>query len=300
MMAAASIDDEVGGLLCSGRGECIDAKCVCDDGYTADDCSRRRCENDCSGHGHCGVDGVCACHAGWFGSDCALPSCFRNCSGNGVCESATTASWLGSAVPPQPLCKCNPGWRGVGCELRQCPGSTSADGGVSCGSGGCVECSGHGECDGATGTCECAVPWSGEGCAQYGCGPKGCGVHGKCVPIATIAPGAASSLGKFGCACEPGWSGDDCSLRECKGGCGGAGWCHDGTCLCYPGSEPIEGGKSCAKTYGHHQLSLQCSLQCVNGCAGLCARQPTGGGGRERVACEAECSQKCLHVCAQG
>ena len=294
-VVAAAVGDAPLGLVCSGHGECVDGTCVCERGYTSADCSRRACENDCSGHGHCAADGACSCHSGWFGPDCALPSCFRNCSGHGACE-ATSAAWLGSAAAPQGLCKCDPGWHGVGCELRSCPGSTSADGGVACGSGGCVECSGHGTCNTGTGACECAAPWSGESCSQHGCGPAGCGAHGKCVPIATVSP-VTASLGRYACACEPGWTGADCSLRECIGGCGGMGWCHDGSCLCYPGSQKTDEG-SCVKSAGRpRRLSLQCSLQCVTGCTDLCARQVSGGGSAR---CEAECSKKCLQVCASG
>ena len=86
-----------------------------------------------------------------------------------------------------------------------------------------------------TGKCTCAAPWSGEGCSECGCGPAGRRARQVRADRGDRAR-RVGSLGKFGCACEPGWGGDDCSLRECKGGCGGAGWCHDGTCLCYPGS----------------------------------------------------------------
>ena len=121
--------------------------------------------------------------------------------------------------------------------MKACPGSTSADGGASCGSGGCLECSGHGSCDQETGTCARAAPWSGEGCEVHGCGPSGCGAHGECVAV------GGTMGGRYACACEPGWTGEDCSLRACDESCGDAGWCYNGTCTCYPGSE-VEGGCS--------------------------------------------------------
>ena len=74
--------------------------------------------------------------------------------------------------------------------------------------------------------------------------------------------------GRYACACEPGWTGEDCSLRACDESCGDAGWCYNGTCTCYPGSE-VEGG--CSRAAASRKLSLECSLKCVSGCAGLCA-----------------------------
>ena len=266
---------------------------VCERGYTSADARGARARMTARA-GHCGADGACSCHSGWFGPD-AL--CRRaSVTAPAMVRAGDVGRVAGSAAAPQGLCKCDPGWRGVGCELRSCPGSTSADGGVACGSGGCVECSGHGTCNTGTGACECAAPWSGESCSQHGCGPAGCGAHGKCVPIATVSP-VTASLGRYACACEPGWTGADCSLRECIGGCGGMGWCHDGSCLCYPGSQKTDEG-SCVKSAGRpRRLSLQCSLQCVTGCTDLCARQVSGGGSAR---CEAECSKKCLQVCASG
>ena len=313
------------GAVCSGHGECVDGACRCDAGFASFDCSRRSCQNGCSGHGQCGVDGVCSCFPGWFGADCALPSCFRNCSGHGVCE-ASAASWLGQQAVPQHLCRCEPGWRGVGCELRSCPGSTGPDGGPDqqCGAEGCVECSGNGVCDTGSGECKCAAPWHGPGCDRYGCGPEGCGPHGLCVQ-AGVAPSSSSSWRaleegggggegarptrrRYACACEPGWGGADCRSRLCSDECSHAGWCLNGTCTCYPGAQAADG--KCSPTHAGKQLSLQCSLRCVHGCAELCAR---GGGAiaagvaatvapgeravDPRVACEAECGRKCLEVC---
>lgn len=237
------------------------------------------------------------------------------------------AVWMHGAATPQALCRCNAGWRGVGCELRACPGSTSgADGGAPCGSAGCVECSGHGSCDASTGVCACSWPWSGAACDVHGCGPLGCGAHGRCLPVGTAHGAPAVGARRYACACETGWTGEDCSLRACAGGCGDAGWCHNGTCICHPGSE-VAG--SCSPAAAARKLSLDCSMRCVSGCADLCARggaatpleehDPFGDhvsshvamlplvpGAQDSalaggpVACEAECSSRCLAICATG
>ena len=72
--AVAVSTDAVDGLVCSGHGECVGGQCACDEGYRSYDCSRRTCENGCSGHGRCGVDGVCSCYQGWFGVRPPRPS----------------------------------------------------------------------------------------------------------------------------------------------------------------------------------------------------------------------------------
>ncbi len=283
------------GIVCAGHGTCVGGRCACDEGWRDYDCTRRACENGCSGNGHCAPDGTCSCYPGYFGADCALDSCLHNCSWpNGSCSRSAPA-WLGYSAP-QALCVCAPGWRGVSCELRACPGTTSSDGGEACAAeAGCVECSGHGSC-GDDGVCTCVAPWSGDDCARYGCGPAGCGAHGTCMPTEVA--------GHYACACEPGWGGDDCSLRACGGGCGGAGWCRDGACVCFPGAATDEAGV-CSKAAARREVSLECSLKCVRGCAELCEPGQgsgdglgPGGVGKSELACNAECTGQCVKVCA--
>mmetsp|Transcript_3489 Transcript_3489/g.3050 ORF Transcript_3489/g.3050 Transcript_3489/m.3050 type:complete len:113 (+) Transcript_3489:80-418(+) len=58
---------------------CLDGTCVCNDGYTGDDCSDKLCDAGCNGRGDCQVDGTCACYDGWGGADCAEPNLVREC-----------------------------------------------------------------------------------------------------------------------------------------------------------------------------------------------------------------------------
>jgi hypothetical protein len=350
---------------CSGHGSCsVDGRCSCAPGRFGSDCGLPACHRNCSGHGTCEFSApgapkqahthartcttyiyICTCtqRLGTFASGDGEARCLRAANVPDACICGCVcvclcvdAVWMQGAATPQALCRCEPGYRGVGCELRACPGSTSSDGGAQCDGGGCAECSGHGECDASTGVCSCAAPWSGAACDVHGCGATGCGPHGTCVLAASAggAGGAGGAGARHACACEPGWSGEDCRLRTCDGGCGDAGWCFNGTCVCYPGSE-ADG--RCSRAAGARTLTLDCSMRCMSGCATLCANAatdavphqpmmeataahrhgssrsdgrssaamvphaPAGGAAvDERVACEAECSSKCLAVCASG
>ena len=53
------------------------------------------------------------------------------------------------------------------------------------------------------------------------------------------------------CACDPGYTSPDCSVRSCPAGCSGRGLCYDGLCFCEPGrtgvprhSSPSHGSSS--------------------------------------------------------
>merc|ERR1712054_343444 len=93
-----------------------------------------------------------------------------------------------------------------------------------------VECSGKGLCDRKTGECECFGGFTGEGCRRSAC-PNDCSGHGICqslekfardyVPAETVNDVTAEydtawdSKYSFGCKCDDGYRGPDCSLKEC-------------------------------------------------------------------------------------
>lgn len=123
------------------------------------------------------------------------------------------------------------------------------------------ECSGRGRCDQASGKCECHVGYTGIACERTIC-PNDCSGHGSCQSqarfvtdsgiliagtstVATYA-GGYDRLKEFGCKCDVGYRGPDCSLIECPsyldplggdGGaqgrdCSGRGVCDYSTGLC--------------------------------------------------------------------
>ena len=177
---------------CTGHGVCFEGLCQCQDGYSGNDCSVFPCLNGCSGHGSC-YNGTCACDHLYVGPDCSsyaayLTECPGNCTGRGTCVNST--------------CHCDPGWSGLDCMTSiDCPGN----------------CSAHGVCYNAT--CACDLGFSGLDCAAPHC-LNNCSLHGACTSNGT-------------CACDPTWHGADCSLPDLTcgvgfdGNCSGHGACID-------------------------------------------------------------------------
>ena len=133
---------------CSGHGSCDHRRetCVCDAYHEGPACESAvvGCPNFCQHAGHC-VDGTCRCEAGRHGPDCAqltLASapCVDECGGGerGTCVAGA--------------CLCIPPYRGPSCAESSLPKRCEAD------------CSGHGECDTATGQCRCDAEHVGRAC----------------------------------------------------------------------------------------------------------------------------------------
>lgn len=132
------------------------------------------------------------------------------------------------------LCQCTPSYAGVDCmEAAMCPNN----------------CSGRGECrDGPyTRVCDCHEGFTGRDCGLQLCGMD-CNNHGVCI---LYAGGSAY------CACDPGWSGPNCTIRtQCPGDgtCSGHGTCTSGVCSCQAGWS----GDSCSIELGEqHDGSTQ-------------------------------------------
>jgi len=97
-----------------------------------------------------------------------------------------------------------------------------------------AECSNAGDCDRSNGYCKCAAPYSGNACQIIGCPPYGqidCKGNGKCMSLKEVGPHkddlqftetATYNLWDaeriFGCVCDYGYQGHDCSERTCAWG----------------------------------------------------------------------------------
>lgn len=136
---------------CSGRGPCINGKCVCMEmGWGGPDCSVQAggvCAENCHGNGIC-FWGTCDCLGGYTGALCNVaPSkpCPNKCGMRGKCVGGT--------------CVCLSGFTGDDCSdvMVECPN----------------HCSGHGEClpakaaEMVPATCECEIGWTGLDCSNF-------------------------------------------------------------------------------------------------------------------------------------
>jgi len=199
---------------CSGNGVCANGTCACLLGWQGDDCSKLACPSDCSGHGICQEDATCLCDQGWDGAGCATPICPNGCSGQGACTHNGT-------------CICYIGFEGEDCSIL-----------ADCSKRGTREC----------GFCKCDPGYYGDLCEQDRCEDSRiyanmdkfqpisvCSGHGKC--------------SDYGCLCDAGFSGHNCSaIADCSGGsgaveCNGHGTCSGGPGLCQ----------------GHHDCPDQCT-----------------------------------------
>ena len=135
-----------------------------------------------------------------------------------------------------------------------------------------VECAGKGACNRKTGECECFDGFAGEGCRRSAC-PNDCSGHGICQSLEKFArdytpvetnlrvagltdvtaeyDGAWDAKYSYGCKCDDGYRGADCSLFECPSqadvlnghgnergrDCSGRGLCDytTGLCECFSG-----------------------------------------------------------------
>lgn len=145
------------------------------------------CLNDCNKKGTCGIWQNCQCFDGWEGNDCSRKTCPKGPQLADIASSLDTAHGLAT-------------------------------------------CSGQGYCDYATGNCKCNQGYYGNSCERTKCF-KNCNYRGRCMSLRMVAEeNDGFRLNRtttydqwdadviFGCVCDPGWSGPDCSQRVCEYG----------------------------------------------------------------------------------
>jgi hypothetical protein len=141
--------------------------------------------------------------------------CPSMCSGNGLCHGTS--------------CSCFHGFLGGDCSQRYCPvGKAWSDAATGVDDAhNEVECSNRGACDRLTGKCTCDFGFTGRACEMSQC-PNDCYGRGRCLDMSYNArykdPGQGSIYSYasvwdaekiYGCVCDEGFSGYDCSLRDC-------------------------------------------------------------------------------------
>lgn len=174
----------------------------------------------------------------------ASAACPNACSGHGTCNSMDQCNCYAESTKEN----AKPLWRGADCSLMTCPRWTSWNM-VQSGSKNkhnlMVECSDGGKCDTSTGECICYAGFEGSACQRSTC-PNDCSGHGTCRSNQDFAVDYSEAVFKaqgpegekkvtgsyydyflvtydeawdagmqYGCLCDVGFRGVDCSTVEC-------------------------------------------------------------------------------------
>jgi hypothetical protein len=230
---------------CSGHGKCDRASgiCSCNPGWTGDDCLQqviKVCPNNCSGHGTCNPDGTCTCDKGWEGArDCSTPT-KKECPKNRQTGKVCSGSGQGTCNTKTGICKCTGGYTGDDCSIPP---------------GGCPQ--GQDVCQGTTGQFCCL---SDKVCCGDSCCPK----DQTCVTDTTGVKHCCAK-GNVGPWCQAANNGKGACCKTQKQKCTPEGCCNkddvcdDGHCCpggcCEVGSP---GGSKCCKYFGKTPGSMTC------------------------------------------
>jgi len=204
---------------CSNRGICDHeaGTCTCADSFDMSD-----------GEGSEGQRGDC----GWYSTTITACPGEIECNNKGVCDDSPTYT-----------CTCGEGWTGADCSIRSCPKGRSwfsfptAD---DTAHQELVECSDMGYCDREEGICACSLVFGGGACDRLLCpgGDLPCNDHGRCLSMYEAAveatvngvqqdytygatphdPATWDHDKVYGCLCDEGYTGYDCSLKTCPYG----------------------------------------------------------------------------------
>merc|ERR1719486_1742589 len=200
----------------------------------------------------------------------ATAFCPNACSAHGKCQASPKDSCLCFTRRETELDVSSdvPAWTGADCSERTCPlgqaWAAAPQGNNDHKQR--IESSGKGTCDRKSGECDCFDGFWGEGCRRSAC-PNECSGHGVCQSLEKFASDykpydttqdvtaeydtAWDAKYQYGCKCDDGFRGPDCSEIECPstkdplGGegnemgrdCSGRGTCDysTGLCECYAG-----------------------------------------------------------------
>ncbi len=264
--------NELGGVVCDGRGACVPAHCtdtVKDADETDVDCGGSSCSpcadaKACLVGADC-VDKVCTGHV------CQAPTCtdgVRNGAETDTDCGGTTCDGLGKTCADQKHCGAN-----ADCVNSECFGSSP---------GTCVSCT-----DSAKDGTETDVDCGGAACDQLGkkCAvAKGCSVNGDCT--SNECTGGVCALFANGQSCT---SAGQCSSGNCVGPAGNQVCCNSqcsGSCQACTLVLTGQANGTCATQLAGTPASVgQCAANAPCGNDGKCA----AGGACEQTASGAAC-----------
>ena len=185
------------------------------------------CPNACSNHGRCGAYDMCTCYTNWMADDCSERSCQFGKAHVDTPKGDLDAS-SGELTGPSTTVIQNSFQYPSG-TTEQYPAMKESDGTVQTNTAHYYqECSNKGLCDRTTGTCQCFPGYEGSSCQRASCPSNSQGVcsgHGVCESIKMISSRDDSNTyelwdkdATLGCVCDKGYTGADCSERQCKYG----------------------------------------------------------------------------------
>lgn len=185
------------------------------------------CPNACSAHGRCGAFDMCICYRNWMSNDCSERICQFGLAHVDTPKGDLDSS-SGALGGPNVNVVPNNDMYPFG-TTEQYPATTDIDGAVLHNTAHEYrECSNKGICDRGSGTCQCFEGYDGSACQRASCPSTGGGVcsgHGTCETIQEIAGRDFGNIYRLwdedatmGCVCDGGYTGPDCSERQCKYG----------------------------------------------------------------------------------